>query len=88
MRAMIVILVLIAVLLSSVSADDKSISARTHTHEKLNPKVVPTDVRIACIGDSITLGEGSGDNEKLSWPALLQLIMNDSKNVRGCYDYL
>ena len=34
-------------------------------------------VRIACVGDSITVGEGSGDNDWLSYPARLQVLLKN-----------
>lgn len=43
----------------------------------------PPSVRIACVGDSITFGHGTGDRTKNSYPAQLGAMLGDGYEVRN-----
>ncbi len=45
--------------------------------------VLSRTVKIACVGDSITEGSGSGDNTVYSYPARLQTMLGDSYDVQN-----
>ncbi len=43
----------------------------------------PDKIRVACIGNSVTYGNGISDSEKDSYPSLLQKMLGEKYEVRN-----
>ena len=48
--------------------------------------VLAAAIKVACVGDSITYGFGLEDRDRTSYPAQLQLILDESESAKGAME--
>lgn len=76
-----IILVIVVVLVIVAVAGFRYLYNNGLSGQTANPEVKEGQIKVACIGDSITYGHGISDWEKNNYPAVLQQILGNGYHV-------
>lgn len=80
-RFLTIILVIVVVLVITAVAGFKYLYYNGLSGQTANPEAAEGQIKVACIGDSITYGYGISDWEKNNYPAILGQILGEEYNV-------